>query len=176
MHGLELQMLFLSPPQPSPPIPVLLTAAHPGCSAGFATVRRRGHPRGTACGSRHLPPAKPTRLPGHTPHISLLLHGPSEDLSSSKCLSLGSVNRDTASWEKNPTTDEMKAWLPLSKSSQESRHKAWVNFHASGTDKALPPNTHLQQDLKRVPKPPTPSAAGRWWGDAAGWWFPPWCG
>jgi len=43
------------------------------------------------------------------------------------------VSRDTASWEKNPISDEMKAWPPPSKSSQESWHKACVDFHASGT-------------------------------------------
>lgn len=65
-------------------------------------------------------------------------------------LDFGSVNRDTASWEKNPIIDEVKAWPPLSNASQESWHKAWVNFHASGTNKSLPPNTHLQQDLKQI--------------------------
>lgn len=65
-------------------------------------------------------------------------------------LNFGSVDRDTASWETNPTMDEMKAWPPLSKPSQESWHKAWVNFHAYGTNKALLPNKLLQWDLKQI--------------------------
>lgn len=91
-HGLELQMLFLNPPQPSPPIPVLLPAAHPGCSAGLATERRHGC-RWAEPVAPNPPPAKPTHPPGHTPHVSLLHHGPSEVLCSPECLSKGCPNR-----------------------------------------------------------------------------------
>lgn len=58
-------------------------------------------------------------------------------------LDFRSVESDTLFGEKNPATDEMKAWPLLGKSRQETWHKACLNSHISGTNKTLPPNTCL---------------------------------